>query len=42
MHGQTPIKFTFYVVDSDVAEQYTENALLLFHCNNGYANAQQC
>ena len=24
-----------------VAQQYTQNALLLFHCNNGYANAPQ-
>jgi len=25
-----------------VAQQYTHNALLCFHCNNAYADALQC
>ena len=28
-----------YTVDSDTVQLYTQNTLLCFHCNNGYANA---
>ena len=31
----------FYIVDSDTAQPYTKNTLLLFHCNDGYAKAPQ-
>ena len=31
-----------YIVDSDIAQQRTQNALLRFHYNNGSANAPQC
>ena len=32
----------FYIIESDIAQQCTQNALLRFHSKNGYANAPQC
>jgi hypothetical protein len=29
------------IVDSDIPQQHTQNTLLRFNCNNGYANAPQ-
>jgi len=31
----------FCIVDSDDSQQYTQNELLSFHCNNGYVDAPQ-
>ena len=32
----------FMLLTVTLTQQYTENALLRFHCNNGYSNAPKC
>jgi hypothetical protein len=32
----------FVLLTVTFTQQYTENALLRFHCNNGYTNAPKC
>ena len=41
-HNSIIVQHLIYSRQWSVPQQYTENAMSCFHCNNGYANAQQC